>query len=91
MDNDRLPKVVDDILFVWVPQYVFKGKEYGKYWTSIHPYPFPTARVEEPAEGEEEWRLFRSRPDGLFYKTYEGTQKVAFQHAAQHVKNKLNR
>jgi len=91
MSEERKPRVVDGVHFVWVPYY--EESFLNSHWLSIsHPW---TVRVFEPKNGEEEWSAILYKPGKFvtsgnpdYYSArYDGTQKIAWLNAVVWAKN----
>ena len=86
MANNRHPKVVDNVHFVWVPSYYVEGHgPFGSYWLSMNQPSI--VHVKEPKEGEEEWCVLLYKT-GTYCQIYVGTEKISFQKAAQHARDR---
>lgn len=85
-NNDKNPRVVDGVHFVWVPRYLNAGiGPYGEHWISIHQP--SVVHIYEPEPRLQEWKVFvYSYKTNAHGEVYEGTEKVAFQKAAERAK-----
>lgn len=88
MAEDRSPKVVHGVHFIWVGNY--DGAQWKERWMCIsHPR---SVFVFEPSDGEEEWRValfkvndFPSFPmfSRLEEEEYFGTKRIAWEKAVE--------
>lgn len=79
MAEDKKPKIISNVHFVWIAGYEHERKSRGNYWLSINEV--RTVQVFEPKDKDGLWRAFLNTMPGST-EVSEGSEQKVFEVAA---------